>query len=53
MRDTQDADVPFRLNGMTHGCGPRVHRVGNPFLLPQYSVPGGGGFGELMNNADV
>jgi uracil phosphoribosyltransferase len=38
MRDTLYANVPFRLNEMTHHYGPNVHLVGSPFLLSQLAT---------------
>ena len=38
MRDTLYANVPFRLNEMTHHYGANVHLVGNPFLLSQLAT---------------
>ena len=38
MRDSLYDNVPYRLSELTHHYGPRVHLVGNPFLLSQLAV---------------
>jgi len=38
MRDTLYANIPFRLNEISHRYGPQVHLVGNPFLLSQLAT---------------
>ncbi|HTK55635.1 MAG TPA: uracil phosphoribosyltransferase [Gemmatimonadales bacterium] len=38
MRDALYENVPFRLSELKHHYGPRVHLVGNPFLLTQLAT---------------
>jgi uracil phosphoribosyltransferase len=38
MRDSFYDKVPFRLSELPHHYGPRVHLVGNPFLLSQLAT---------------
>ena len=38
MRDALYENVPFRLSELKHHYGPRVHLVGNPFLLSQLAT---------------
>jgi uracil phosphoribosyltransferase len=38
MRDSLYEKVSFRLSELTHHYGPRVHLVGNPFLLSQLAT---------------
>src|SRR5689334_1646694 len=38
MRDALYENVPYKLSELTHFYGPKVHLVGNPYLLSQLAT---------------